>query len=231
MISILVPAYNEEKRISGTLEKMSRFFEANKIDYEVVVAVDGSKDSTKSIVERMAANNERIRMTYNEGRSGKGGALLRAFQHSKGDKIVFADADNAAVPEELAKLANELDKYDVAWSRRVSKDADKQPLSRTILGKIYGYLVMIVFLSKFYDIQSGYKAFRREVLENVFPKVKSLGIEYDLELLVRIKKAGYSISQTEIYWKHVEGSPSFRFTSHIFTYSREMLKIRLRTLF
>lgn len=232
MISILVPAYNEEKRIGGTLESISNFFDSKGTDYEIVVAVDGVSDRTKEIVESHMQRNKKITLTFEQGRSGKGGALLRAFKHSKGDKIVFADADGASGPEEIFKLAKELDSIDVAWGFRIYKDdKNKPPWWRILLGKTYGYMIMIVFLSKFYDVQSGYKAFRRNVLENVFSKVKSLGIEYDLELLVRIRKAGYKIKQPKIYWKHVEGSPSYEPIPHIYTYTRELIRIKLRTLF
>lgn len=232
MISVLIPAYNEEKRISKTLDLLINFFDASGEDYEIVVAVDGCRDRTREVVEDYAKKHDAVKMAYQEGRSGKGGALYRAFRNSTGDRIVFADADSASGPEEVYGLAKQLDTCDVAWGYRAYYGmADRQPWWRTAIGKIWGYLIMVVFLSRFYDVQSGYKAFRRRVLENVFPKVRSLGIEYDLELLTRIRKAGYAIRQPKILWKHVEGSPSYNAFSHMFTYLRELIRIRIRTLF
>ena len=229
MISIIIPAYNEENRISGTLQSISDFFEDKGVDYEVVVAVDGCRDRTREVVEGFCKRNKKIKLTYKDGRSGKGGALLRGFLNSKGDKIVFADSDNAAKAEELLKLADALDRYDVAWGRRRFRyKKDNPPLYRSLIGKSYGYISMFVFFSRFYDVQCGYKAFRKRVLDEVFPKVKTLGIEYDLDLLTRIRGAGYKIVRPDIWWRHVEGSPSYNPINHFFTYTKELLKIRLR---
>ncbi len=231
MISIIIPAYNEENRISSTLSSISIFFDSKHIDYEIVVAVDGCKDRTKEVVDGFCKKNHKIKLTYNEGRSGKGGALLRGFLNSKGDKIVFADSDSAASPEELLKLTKLLDSYDVAWGRRKFKNKqDAPPIYRSVIGRSYGCITMLLFLSRFYDVQSGYKAFRRNVLEDVFPKLKTLGIEYDLDLLTQIRKGGYKIVQPPIWWKHVEGSPSYNAIDHFYTYTKEMMRIRLRTI-
>ncbi|HLD56846.1 MAG TPA: glycosyltransferase [archaeon] len=231
MISIIMPAYNEEKRVGRTIKDIADFFEAKNQDYEIVVAVDGCKDRTREVVERFSKNNGKVRLSYKDGRSGKGGALLRGFLYSKGEKIVFADADGAADPEQLLKLANCLDKYDVAWGKRIfgSKE-DEPPLYRVIVGKSYGFITMFLFFSRFYDVQSGYKAFRRDVLEEVFPKLKTLGIEYDIDLLANVRKAGYRIRQLNILWRHVEGSPSYNPINHFYTFAKELIKIRVRTL-
>ena len=234
MISILIPAYNEAKRIGGTIEAIVKFFDSQKIDYEIVVAVDGTKDRTREVVESFAKNNKRIILSFEENRSGKGAALYRAFRSSHGSRIVFADADNASQPEELLKLANALDGCDVAWGTRNARGTESgksQPLWRYFLGRVYGWYIQFLFLIPFYDVQSGYKAFKREVLEEVFPKMKVLWMEYDLELLARILNRKYNINHVPITWSHVEGSPSFNIVEHLSRMPFIAIKIRLITMF
>ncbi len=232
MISILIPAYNEEKRIASTLQELSGFF-GGRPDYEIVVAVDGCADRTRDIVGEFAKRDKKVKLSYSEQRSGKGGGLRRAFHESSGDVVVFADADNAAKPSEVLKLAESLDRCDVAWGSRMVKGAKvmrNQPPHWEIVGKSYIVLARVFFLSPVKDIQCGYKAFKREVLEDAFDDVQSLGLAYDLDLLMRVKKRGYDICEIPIEWSHVEGSPTHAAFSNSVHIGLEMVKTRVRTL-
>jgi glycosyltransferase involved in cell wall biosynthesis len=233
MLSIIIPAYNEEKRIVSTLDEIISFMGKKKIDYEVVVAADGCVDRTPELVKSFGKKNKRVRMSYSKQRSGKGGGLRRAFRESRGDTIVFADADNAAQPAELLKLVKSLDSCDVAWGSRMVEGAKvkrKQPPHWELVGKSYIVLAKVFFLSPIKDIQCGYKAFKREVLEDTFDEVQSLGLAYDLDLLARVKKHGYKILEIPIVWSHVEGSPSHAAFSNSVHIGLEMIRTRVRTL-
>lgn len=232
MISILIPAYNEEKRIASTLRELSSFF-GGKPDYEIVVAVDGCVDRTREVVNEFAKKDKRIKLSYSEQRSGKGGGLRRAFHESSGDTVVFADADNAARPSEIVKLAESLEDCDVAWGSRSigeSRIERREPVHWELVGKVYGMLAKVFFFSPVIDVQCGYKAFKREVLEDVFDRVQSLGLAYDLDLLMRIKKNGYKIKEVPIVWTHVEGSPTHAALSNSVSMGLEMVRTRFRTL-
>src|SRR3989338_5712114 len=110
MISIIIPAHNEENRIKKTLDDMINFFKGK--DYEIIVSANGCKDKTEDVIKKYSLFNKRIRLV-SSSIPGKGLALQRGFNYSKGDIIIFADADSSSGPEELWKLAQMLEKYDV----------------------------------------------------------------------------------------------------------------------
>lgn len=199
MISIIIPAYNEEKRIAKTLDGLQDFFK--KKNCEIIVSANGCKDRTANIVKKYSAKNKNIKLVYSST-AGKGLALQRGFKHCKGDIVCFADADNSSKPKDIWRLVEKLQDYDVVIGSRAVKELIeiRQPLKRELFGKLMSLIVRVLFWLPIKDTQCGYKAFKRTVLDAVFNSVKSKGFEFDVELLVRIRRAGFSIKELPVRW-------------------------------
>ena len=208
MISVIVPAYNEEERIQNMLNLYGDYLLSRKWDCEIVVICDGH-DSTAEIVRRMAEKYTQIKLFEFASRLGKGGAIIEGFKKSKGDVVGFVDADEAVHPYQFEKLLGELKNYDCAIaSRRIegSQILVRQPLKREVVSKIFNMIVNSMFGLNIKDTQCGAKVFKKEVIESVVPELKSTGFEFDVELLWRIKSEGFSIKEVPITWQHTDKS-------------------------
>ncbi len=208
MISVIVPAYNEEKRIQNMLNQYGDYFFNGRHDCEIVVICDGH-DSTAEIVRQMAEKYARIRLFEFASRLGKGGAIIEGFKKSNGEVVGFVDADEAVHPHQFEKLLNQLKNYDCAIASRRTAGSQilvRQPLKREVVSKIFNMLVNGLFGLKIKDTQCGAKVFKKEVIERVVPRLRSTGFEFDVELLWRIKNEGFSIKEVPITWQHTDKS-------------------------
>ena len=201
--SIIIPAYNEERRVQNTLILYLDYF-----DCEIIVVCDG-QDGSAEIVKNLSKKYPKIKLLKFISKLGKGGAIIEGFKKSSGDYVGFVDADEAVSPEQFEILLNELENSDCAiGSRRIygSEILRRQPLKRVISSRIFNTLSNGLFDLRIKDTQCGAKVFRRKVIENVLHKLKSTGFEFDVELLWRIKKEGFSIKEVPIIWRHIDKS-------------------------
>lgn len=229
MISIIIPAYNEETRMRSTLDMCAGYFLKRYPGCEILVICDGH-DATAGIVRELSEEYSGIFLFEYRNRLGKGGGITEGFRKAKGDSIAFVDADGSVSPEDLEKIIRSLDDADCAiGSRRLPESiiVKKQPFKRRITSRAFNVLVNVVFDLKIHDTQCGAKAFRKDVITSVLPEIKSRGFEFDVELLWRIKKKGFSIREVPIAWQHTENS---RFSlKHAPSMFRNLMKIRLET--
>jgi glycosyltransferase involved in cell wall biosynthesis len=208
MISIIVPAYNEEKRIRGMLGLYAGYFFERYRDCEFIVVADGS-DRTAEIVKEIITIFPSIRLLEYRKRLGKGGGIMEGFRNARGDIMAFVDADESVSPPDLGRVISSLDTADCAiGSRRTpgSRIMRRQPFEREAISRAFNRLVNLMFNLGIRDTQCGAKAFRKEVVDFVLPKIRSNGFEFDVELLWRIKKNGFSVIEVPIDWKHSEHS-------------------------
>jgi glycosyltransferase involved in cell wall biosynthesis len=202
-VSIIIPAYNEEERIEATIKDICKTF--SKSAYELIISAEDSTDKTAKIVKTLMMRNKHIKLLSSNKtkRLGKGKSLQRGFSKATNNIIVFADADMSADAKEIEKLIKHLDKVDVAIGSRAIKGSKVKTLPiRKFLGRGFIFGVNLLLNLKIKDTQCGYKAFKRTVLKNLFLEVKSSGWEFDVELLWKIKKAGYKITEVPIKWDH-----------------------------
>jgi glycosyltransferase involved in cell wall biosynthesis len=213
-ISIVIPAYNEERRISKTLEKYSLFFEEKKkygINYEILVVINGSNDNTEKIVEKFKEWNSNISYMVLEI-GGKGNAVIEGFKkvlRGDSDFIGFTDADNATPPEEFFKLLKYCLKTDGAIGDRYMKDSTITPrpsLSRLMAKRAFNFICRSFLLLPFRDTQCGSKIFKRYAIVNVLPNLTISEWAFDVEILYNLKKKGYQISSVPINWVDEEYS-------------------------
>lgn len=200
-VSIVIPAYNEEKRIKGTLEAYHSFFLKKKIGFELVVVANNCKDRTASIVKEFAQKRGACRLLDVPRRIGKGGAVKLGFAAAKKGIVGFVDADNSTPPAESWKILRGLLEADVAVGSRALPDSVilKQPNYRKVLGIGFNLLVNFLFDLGLADTQCGAKFFSRRAAP-VMQSVECNFFEFDVELLWRAKKKGFKIKEVPIVW-------------------------------
>ena len=208
-LTVLIPAYNEEKRIGQTLADVSGFLQQQSYDYEIVVVVNGSKDRTFEVVRGLESNIPHSR-AVNYPEPGKGNAVKRGIlEEAQGDIILFMDADNATPVSEVAKFMPFFDQgYDVViGSREVNPDLlkIKQSFKRQILGHMSHWLTRFVLLPGIYDSQLGFKAFTKAAAKDIFSSVHILTWAFDMEVLAIAQTRGYKIKEVGVLWSEFGG--------------------------
>ena len=202
MVSIIIPAYNEEKRIKKTLFLMEKELLKEKIDFEILVVNDGSTDGTKEVVSAM--ENGHIRLLSYDKNKGKGAAVKHGVYFAAGEHIVFTDADLPYMPENIGKACKMLrEDYDLVLGSRIKSQSGKSyPWYRTVLSKGFGALTNSVLHLKEKDTQCGFKAFRYDVAQEIFKRVSLAGWGFDVEIIFIAKKLGYKIGRLPVELFH-----------------------------
>ena len=203
-VSLVVPAYNEEKRIATMLSQYCSYFP----DSEIIVVCDGA-DNTQNIVKSLSKDNKNIKLLHFNNRVGKGGAIIEGFKIATGDIIGFVDADESVKPSQVIAMIDELSSADGMIASRHLNDSKiivKQPLKRRFASKCFNLFVRLVFGLPFKDTQCGAKIFKKEAIAGILSELVSTGFEFDVELLWKLKKNGYKIVEYPIEWSHSEGS-------------------------
>jgi dolichyl-phosphate beta-glucosyltransferase len=207
-ISVVIPAYNEEERIGATVLRIKDYLEKKGYEYEIIVVDDGSNDKTAEVVARFLPRSQgglpQIQLLQNKGNKGKGFSVKRGVLNSKGDYILFSDADLSTPIEELDKLLEYIKSgFDIAIGSRGLKESDvqiHQAWHRERMGKIFNLLVRIFVLRGIKDTQCGFKCFSRGVAYKLFPKQLLEGFGFDVEILYLARKKGYSIKEVPVKW-------------------------------
>lgn len=204
-ISIIIPVYNEEKRMSGFFKDLDDYCTKNLKDYEIIAVNDGSKDRSLEILQKMTYKNLKI-ISYTPNK-GKANAVKTGVSAVKGSHLLFMDADGATAPEEISKMLPGLEKYDVVvGSRNLKASQAKKSFSRTILSFGFNNYVNILFGTRFSDYLCGFKGFRTDVAKKLFSNLKSERWIFDVELFHRIKKHRLSHQEIPIKWTHQDDS-------------------------
>lgn len=199
-ISIVIPAYNEEKRLSDTLEIIISHLDKNFSNWEILVVDDGSEDSTADIVK----NFEEVILIKQPRNLGKGAAVRKGMIEAKGEIRVFSDADLSTPIYELDKLLASIKRgYDIAiGSRGLNYELIKkhQPFYREFMGKTFNKIVQALVLSGIKDTQCGFKAFTEQSCMEIFPRSKIDGFGFDVEILWLARKLGFKIEEIPVEW-------------------------------
>ncbi len=209
-LSVVVPAYNEEDRLLPSLEMLRDYYAAQDYDWEVTVVSDGSKDSTADIVRKFAESDPRFALIEYQPNHGKGYAVRTGILASKGDVVLFCDADSATPQAETTKLLEHIRAgADVAIGSRPLKESrleKRQPLYRELLGRAFNKAVQTLAIRGIDDTQCGFKMFTRKAADEVFARCKLDGFSFDFEALMVARDLGFRIDEIPIRWSHQEGS-------------------------
>jgi len=209
-LSIIVPVYNEEKRISRCLDRMLEFSHSVNWEIEVVVVDDGSTDKTSEIVKKYVSQSKLVKIVSWRDRLGKGASIKRVALLSNKDYVCYMDADLAADPSEFTRLLKFKDEYDVIIGSRLLPGERlckiKRPLHRSFFSKSYSLAFRTLFRAQLYDPQCGFKLFRKEAFLKIFENVRNNAYGFDSEVVVKALLLGFKIKEVPIDWKHVDGS-------------------------
>ena len=206
MLSIVIPAYNEEQRLPRTIEQIERYLDGRQISYELILVDDGSKDGTRQVMDAAAERNPRIRLEALPGNRGKGRALATGVAVARGEEVLVTDADLSTPIEELEKLEAALKSgAGVAIASRAVRGSRidiRQPIYRVLMGKAFNVIVQVVLLPGIWDTQCGFKLFRADVALPVFAALTTDGFGYDPEVLYLAKRRGVKIVEVPVVWQH-----------------------------
>jgi dolichyl-phosphate beta-glucosyltransferase len=204
-LSIIIPAYNEGNRITGTLLIISDYIEKKKIDCEIIVVSDGSVDNTNKIVQQYSKKIPQLRLETYEENQGKGYAVNYGVEKAQGKLILFTDADNSTPIEELENLEKELKVQgaDIAIGSRYLPNSNveiKQPLYRIIFSRAGNLLIRMILIDGIKDTQCGFKLFKGEVAKEIFSFQKIHRFGFDMEALVVANNLGHKIIEVPVSW-------------------------------
>jgi len=212
-ISIVIPAYNEEKRISATLNKYFRFFKEKKkskeLDFEVLIVLNGCKDNTIGVIKEYAKKYKEIKY-LDLPIAGKGLAIVAGFKEAltrNNDLIGFVDADSSTSVESYYNLIKNIGRYDGIIASRWIKGAEiEYTLFRKIESWGFNFIVRSLFLIPYRDTQCGAKIFKKKVIEKVKDKIEITEWAFDVNLLYEAKKGQFKIKEHPTIWIDAEGS-------------------------
>lgn len=200
-LSIIIPAYNEEKNIIKTISELENFLSKNlsDLDSEIIIVSDGSTDNTFQTA--LNHNSKKIKIFHYQDNKGKGYALKYGFEKSKGDLVFFLDAGGDFHPEEIKKFivylkVNNADV--VVGSKRHPLSKVNYPLKRKFLSKIAQLWTKLIFSLDVKDTQAGIKLFKRKTLEKTLFKTETNGFAFDIELLTLVSLKGFKIIEAPI---------------------------------
>ncbi len=210
-LSVVIPAYNEARRILPTLARFDEWLSAQGWPYEVLVADDGSADGTVDVVRAFGADHPAVRVSPQEHNRGKGHALKRAVGETTGRFVLYTDADLPVDPAALPAFLEPLEAgaFDLTiasrWVPGAPPPADVPP-GRAIVSKGFRLLMRPFVLNGVADTQCGFKAFRGDVARQLFPCLTIDRFAFDVELIYLAQRAGYRIKEVPVRIHHANGS-------------------------
>jgi dolichyl-phosphate beta-glucosyltransferase len=227
--SIVIPAYNESQRLGATLERVLAYVHLRGWEAEVIVVNDGSRDNTAEIVREFAKNNPILRLVENPGNRGKGYSVRNGILNSRGDIVVFSDADLSSPIEEMPKLLQALaEGADIAigsrWLR-AELQTQRQSLHRQLFGRVFNGLNRIVLGLNFKDTQCGFKAFTRRAAQTILPLQRIERWGFEPEILFLARKFGFRVEEVAVRWGHSGGTRINPFLDGARMF-QEMLRVR-----
>lgn len=206
-LSIIIPAYNEEKRLAHTLEQVFAFLKKQDYTAEVLVVENGSSDKTYVIANGLTSFYPDLRVLQSKER-GKGLAIQYGMQEARGEYRFFCDADLSMPIEEVGKFFPPICKCDIAIASREIPGAVRydEPATRHFTGRVFNALIRALVLPKLHDTQCGFKAFRADVAEDLFSQQTLGGWAFDVEILAIAQERGYQIHEIPIPWYYNDDS-------------------------
>ena len=203
-LSIIIPAYNEEKRIGPSLEAIRAYLERQTFTGEVIVVDDGSTDRTAEVARALLDGKIPFRILRRTKNLGKGYSVKEGVLASAGEIILFTDADLSTPIEEVDLFLQRIDEgFDVVIGSRAIPGCDirvRQAAAREAMGKFFNRLVRMFVMKGCLDTQCGFKAFRRPAALDLFGRLKTAGFSFDVEIILLARKLGYRLAEVPVVW-------------------------------
>jgi dolichyl-phosphate beta-glucosyltransferase len=203
-LSVVIPAYNEERRLPESLGRIRAFLEARAESFEILVADDGSRDATAAVAA--AEGGPALRVLRSDRNRGKGHAVRRGMLAARGERRLMTDADLSTPLEELPALEARLDAgFDVAIGSRAVRGARievHQSLFRETAGRAFNVLVRLLLLPGVRDTQCGFKLYTARAAQAAFERVRLDGFSFDVEALYVARRLGLRMTEVPVLWRN-----------------------------
>jgi dolichyl-phosphate beta-glucosyltransferase len=207
-ISVVVPAYNEERGIEATVRMLRDWLEDRGGDYEILVVDNASRDRTAELVAALA-DGERVRLLRNARNRGKGYSMRRGMLEARGELRLHCDADCATSLPSLPKMIELIRDHDVVVGSRLAEGAEvgrRQPLRRRVAGRSFQQLCRLVLREPTTDLYCGFKLWRAHAAADAYARTRLEGWTFDAEVLAMARALGYRLCETGIVWTDREDS-------------------------
>jgi dolichyl-phosphate beta-glucosyltransferase len=207
-LSVIIPAYKEEKRIPKTLKEIDKYLSQQSYGYEILVVDDGSPDKTVEVVQSFIPTIKNLRIINCKDNHGKGYSVRLGMMQAKGQYCLFTDADNSTSIDQVEKMWPHFENgFDVVIGSRDVKGAISDPpqpwIRHFVTAESFKLLRKIVVgVWGVEDSQCGFKALTKSVVEKIIPVCKINRFAFDPEILILAEKAGYKIKEIPVYWKN-----------------------------
>lgn len=211
LISIIIPAYNEETRLPVFLSNLTHWCRQRRESFEILVIDDGSKDNTVNLADDFRRDFPNLRVISLGRNYGKGAAIRKGMLSAKGNCVAFFDADGAVSPEALEKalpavMSGSVDIFVGSRIKHSSNQILKVRFHRKLMGSLYNLIIRLILFKEIFDTQCGFKVFTQEAAHFLFSKNKLNGFGFDLEILYMASRVGFKIQEEAVSWQEVRGS-------------------------
>lgn len=224
--SIIIPAYNEERRIGPVLKEVCETILNGKLPWEVIVSIDGN-DRTDILVKALMENYPFLNFIKGSGRNGKGFAIRRALDIAKGDFLILMDADNSVSFSDVLKSVSKINDNDAVILERYSSMDNEIPFLRRLASRGFNFLVRSLLGLRVDDTQSGYKIIRTDIARRAFESITVTNTFFDVALLYKIKNFGGKIIEIPVKYNH-DGESKFNVFSEVLGQGLSLLAFRIR---
>lgn len=232
-LSIVVPVYNETKRLGNSVPRLLEYFAGQSYSYEFVIVDDGSSDGTPDLARKLFAPAPSARVVESKPNRGKGHAVKVGMLEARGQVRLFLDADLSTPMDELDKFWPWLDKgYKVVIGSRKMKGANitrHQPAWRENLGKVFTWLTNQIATKNISDVTCGFKCFTADAAEHLFSQSVVDDWSFDAEVLFIAQRSGYRIKEVPVTWHDTPGT-KVRLLRDATKSIQGLLKIRLNAM-
>lgn len=232
LVSIIIPAYNEENRLPSRLQQLAELF--SRLPVEIIVVNDGSRDNSKILILEFARQYPSVRYAEHKNNLGKGAAVKTGMYNASGAFLIFADADDTYTPNHIMQVAENLQNgQDVVIACRHGQGKsrlDGESLWRSLQGKAFNLMVRMLLLPGVKDSQCGLKGFSREAAAQIFPRQRIRGFAFDVELLVLARYLHLTVNKINVTGTECQGST----VSHILaplSMVLDLMRIKLAVMF
>ncbi len=203
LISVVIPARNEELNIQGTIVEIQDEFQRHSIEYEIIVVSDGSTDGTEGEVVKISAQDERVRLVKNHPPYGFGNAIKKGLEFFRGDYVIIVMADSSDDPKDMAKYVQKLKEgYDCCFGDRWRKytHVTGYPKIKLVLNRIVNWGISVLFGLHYGDVTNAFKSYSRETIQGIKPILSrhfNITVEIPLKAIVR----GYTYTVVPTNWR------------------------------
>ena len=230
-LSVVLPAFNEERRIGSTLDGIHNYLRAQNFEFEIVLVDDGSRDDTVQIAESWAHDTDVLRILKLPHR-GKGFAVKEGMLRARGNLRLMCDVDMSMPVEYIERFVDKMSEgYDVViGSREVDGSVIiGEPLHRHMMGRIFNQYVRMMLISDFRDTQCGFKCFTDEAADKLFRLQRIKGWGFDVEILIAARAQNMKVLEMPLEWHH-DPDTKVRLFSSALEMIKDMLMIKYRSL-